>query len=110
MTFNPESAFFGGFPVKSGVIGQGHIIHLPANPAVKVMVAIQPPVIPDQIRIAFYRNDFPFFLQDHKIAVYGSQTNPFRFRDSVKNLPGCRMIPLTNRLQNQFPLAGVTPV
>jgi hypothetical protein len=110
MAFNPVSAFFSGFPVKPGIVGQRHIVHPAADFAVEMMMKIPPPVIPDQFGIAFNLHDFPFFLQNHKITVHGSQTNPFCFCNLVKNFPGRRMIPAANRLENQFPLAGITPV
>jgi hypothetical protein len=63
-----------------------------------MMMKIPPPVIPDQVRITFNLDYFPFLLQDHKIAVYGPQTNLFRLCDLIKNLPGRRMIPTANGL------------
>jgi hypothetical protein len=75
-----------------------------------VVVQIPPPVIPDQLRIAFNLNDLPLFLQDHKITVHRSQADPLGPGNFIKDLPRGRVVSPTDRLQNQFPLAGIPPV
>jgi hypothetical protein len=67
---------------------------------VKMIMEVQPPVIPDQFRIALNLDDFSFFFQNHKVTVDRPQTDPFRLCDGVKNLPCRRMIAFANRLQN----------
>jgi hypothetical protein len=70
MAFDPASAFFTGFPVKAGVVGERHIVYPAADPAMQVMMGIQPPIVADQSWIACNLKDFPLLLQDRKITVY----------------------------------------
>jgi hypothetical protein len=108
--FGVNNPFGNPFPVKTGVVGEGHIVYPAAGPAMQVMVGIQPPVVADQGGIAGHLKDFPFLLQDRKITVYCPQANSFRLRDCVKNITGGRMILPVNRRQNQFFLAGSAPL